>query len=68
MLDDVLIGTAQVHTTLALAAATAMASDFGNRRGRRMAPSRWHHHDQLTSVTPSACQRGFIKGLARPGR
>jgi hypothetical protein len=31
VLDDVLIGTAQVHATLALAAATAMASDFRNR-------------------------------------
>jgi hypothetical protein len=31
VLDGVLVGTAQVHATLALAAATAMASDFGNR-------------------------------------
>ena len=31
VLDDELIGTAQVHATPALAAATAMASDFGNR-------------------------------------
>jgi hypothetical protein len=31
VLDDLLIGAPQVHATLALAAATAMASDFGNR-------------------------------------
>lgn len=29
-LDEVLVGVAQAHATLALAAATAMASDFGN--------------------------------------
>jgi hypothetical protein len=31
VLDDVLVGVAQAHATLALAAATAMASDFGSR-------------------------------------
>jgi hypothetical protein len=29
--DDMLIGTAQVYATLALAPATAIASHFGNR-------------------------------------
>jgi hypothetical protein len=32
-LDEVIVGTAEVHATVALAAATAMASDFGNRAG-----------------------------------
>lgn len=31
VLDDVLVGVAQAHATLALAAAMAMAGDFGNR-------------------------------------
>jgi hypothetical protein len=31
ILDDVLVGAAQAHAMLALAAATAMAGDFGNR-------------------------------------
>jgi hypothetical protein len=31
VLDNVLVGVAQAHATLALAAATALASDFGNR-------------------------------------
>jgi hypothetical protein len=31
VLDEVLVGVAQAHATLALAAATAMAGDFGNR-------------------------------------
>jgi len=31
VLDDVLVGVAQAHATLALAAATAMAGDFGSR-------------------------------------
>ena len=31
VLDDVLVGVAQAHATLALAAATATAGDFGNR-------------------------------------
>lgn len=53
VLDDLLIGTAQVRATLALAAATTMASDFGNRaEADAVAPSRWQHHDQLTPVTP----------------
>ena len=32
ILDDVLVGAAQAHATLALAAATAMAGDFGHNR------------------------------------
>jgi hypothetical protein len=32
ILDDVLVGAAQAHATLALAAATAMAGDFGYNR------------------------------------
>ena len=31
VLDDVLVGIAQAHSTLALATATAMAGDFGSR-------------------------------------
>jgi hypothetical protein len=31
VLDDVLVNVAQAHATLALAAATAMAGDFGSR-------------------------------------
>jgi hypothetical protein len=31
VLDEMLVGVAQAHATLALAAATAMAGDFGNR-------------------------------------
>lgn len=30
VLDDVLVGVAQAHATLALVAATATAADFGN--------------------------------------
>lgn len=32
ILNNVLVGAAQAHATLALAAATAMAGDFGNNR------------------------------------
>ena len=31
ILDDVLVGAAEAHAMLALAGATAMAGDFGNR-------------------------------------
>jgi len=31
VLDDVLVGVAQAHATLPLAAATALVGDFGNR-------------------------------------
>ncbi len=49
VLDDLLIGTAHVHATLALAAATALASDFGNlaeadtwREAAGSATTSWH--------------------------
>ena len=48
MLDDLLIGTAQVHARLTLAVARAMASDFGNCAEADAARSRWQYHDQLT--------------------
>ena len=39
MLDQVLVGAAQAHATLALAAATAMASDFATGAEA----DAWHH-------------------------
>ena len=52
MLDALLIVTALLHATVALAVATCHGQRLRRpRRGRRVAPSRWEHHDQLTPVT-----------------
>jgi hypothetical protein len=67
-LDDVLIGAAQVHATLVLAAATAMAGDFRSRRDERLARNRRQYHEQPTSVNRIGRQRFLGEPPREPAR